>query len=92
MNSSKAFLRPGTIAERMQCKTVSQTLQSDSKIYSKSGLTAAGKGRRALGQECLWARERRAEAMSARQGHNIVRIYDESKHCDTLIKKTKKLC
>jgi hypothetical protein len=29
--------------------------------------------RRALEQERLWARERRADAMSARQGFNIVK-------------------
>ena len=36
-------------------------------------VTAAGRRRRALEQERLWARERRTDAMPARQGFNIVR-------------------
>jgi hypothetical protein len=36
-------------------------------------VTAAGRRRRALEQELLWAKERRADALSARQGFNIVR-------------------
>ena len=34
---------------------------------------AAGRRRRALEQERLWARERRADALAARQGFNLVR-------------------
>ena len=36
-------------------------------------VTAAGRRRRALEQERLWARERRGDAIAARQGFNIVR-------------------
>ena len=36
-------------------------------------VTAAGRRRRALEQERIWARERRADALSTRQGFNIVR-------------------
>ena len=36
-------------------------------------VTAAGRRRRALEQERLWPRERHADAISARQGFNIVR-------------------
>ena len=34
---------------------------------------AAGRRRKALEQERLWARERRADALAARQGFNLVR-------------------
>ena len=36
-------------------------------------VTAAGRRRRALEQERLWARERRGDAIAARQGFNIIR-------------------
>ena len=36
-------------------------------------MTAAGRRRRALEQERLWAKERRGDAIAARQGFNIVR-------------------
>ena len=41
------------------------------KSLGPAAITAAGRRRKAM--ELLWARERRADAMAARQGFNLVR-------------------
>ena len=56
-------------AVRAQCYSLLGRLES----LGPGATTAAGRRRRALEQERLWARERRADAMAARQGFNLVR-------------------
>ena len=60
----------GVAAVKAQCLSLLGRLE----VMGPGGtVMAAGRRRKALEQERLWARERRAFAQSAKQGFNIVR-------------------
>jgi hypothetical protein len=56
-------------AVKAQCHSLLGRLEG----MGPGAVTAAGRRRAALEQERLWIRERRADAMAARQGFNILR-------------------
>ena len=59
----------GVAAIKAQCITLFGRLDS----IGPSAVMAAGRRRRALDQERIWAKERRADAFAAKQGHNLLR-------------------
>ena len=61
--------RLSVAAVKAQCFSLLGRLEG----LGPGAVTAAGRRRTALEQERLWAKERRGDAMSARQGYNIVR-------------------
>ena len=61
--------RLGVAAVKAQCHSLLGRLDG----LGPGAVPAANRRRRATEQERLWARERRAFALSARQGYNIVR-------------------
>ena len=61
--------RLGVATVRPQCLTLLGRLES----MGPAAVLAAGRRRRALDQERAWARERRADAFAAKQGHNLLR-------------------
>ena len=61
--------RLGVAAVRAQCHSLLGRLEG----MGPGAATAAGRRRKAEEQERLWARERRAYQLSAKQGYNILR-------------------
>ena len=61
--------RLGVAAVRAQCHSLLGRLEG----LGPGATTADSRRRRAVEQERLWARERRAYALSAKQGFNILR-------------------
>ena len=61
--------RLGVAAVKAQCHSLLGRLEG----LGPGAVSAAGRRRRAVEMERLWARERRADKLSAKQGFNILR-------------------
>ena len=61
--------RLGVAAVKAQCLSLLGRVEG----LGPGAVSAAGRRRRALEQERLWSRERRAHQLATRQGYNIIR-------------------